>query len=361
MIPGQNGQTMPKTTKKKTSAKSAKAKRPKIKGVEARRAEAKAETSHAGNGTLPPPQPAAPPPPPPPQPAAAQELAYRVGDPAEFGRNMARVAVRSRDLLSAFVRAQAARSGREPLDPLNVTGAYYSLFKDMAANPGRVLNAQVGFWKDYMTLVQRSAERAMGRTVEPVVTPAPTDRRFRDKDWQENQIFDFIKQSYLLAVNSLQKAVAAPNGKAANGHARAVFYARQFADAIAPTNFALTNPEVLARDAQEQRRESGARARQPPVRLEARPGQSQHSSDHGQFRDRPRYRDHARQGRIPERAVRADPIRAGDQDGLRNAAADLPAVDQQILHHGSAAEEFVRPLGGRARLHRVHGVVGQSR
>jgi len=245
MIPGQNGQTMPKTTKKKTSAKSAKAKRPKIKGVEARRAEAKAETSHAGNGTLPPPQPAAPPPPPPPQPAAAQELAYRVGDPAEFGRNMARVAVRSRDLLSAFVRAQAARSGREPLDPLNVTGAYYSLFKDMAANPGRVLNAQVGFWKDYMTLVQRSAERAMGRTVEPVVTPAPTDRRFRDKDWQENQIFDFIKQSYLLAVNSLQKAVAAPNGKAANGHARAVFYARQFADAIAPTNFALTNPEVL--------------------------------------------------------------------------------------------------------------------
>ncbi len=102
--------------------------------------------------------------PPPPEPTLSEEAAYRVGDAAEFGRNMAKVATRSRDLLSAFVKSQTGRTGREPLDPLNITGAYYSLFKDMAANPGRVLNAQFGFWKDYMTLVQRSTERAMGRS-----------------------------------------------------------------------------------------------------------------------------------------------------------------------------------------------------
>ncbi len=243
---------MAKTTKKKTGAKSAKAKgtkpqgpnatRPKIKRVEAARPETRSRTNTEGprlaNG--PPP----PPPPPPPELPPEEERAYRVGDAAEFGRNMARVAVRSRDLISAFVKAQAARSGREPLDPLNITGAYYSLLKDMAANPARVIEAQLGFWRDYMTLVQRSTERAMGRTVKPVIAPGPTDRRFRDKDWQENQVFDFIKQSYLLAVNSLQKAIG-PNGKADNGQARAMFYARQFADAIAPTNFALTNPEVI--------------------------------------------------------------------------------------------------------------------
>jgi poly[(R)-3-hydroxyalkanoate] polymerase subunit PhaC len=209
---------MPKNTKKKTSANGA---------------EAKAEKPGAPIGQEPDPE------------APVEDSAYRVGDASEFGRNMASVAMKSRDLISAFMKSQAERSGREPLDPLNITGAYYSLLQDMAANPGRLLDAQFGFWRDYMTLVQRTAERAMGRTVEPVITPAPNDRRFRDKDWQENQVFDFIKQSYLLAANSLHKAVATPNGKESNGHARAVFYARQFADAIAPTNFALTNPEVL--------------------------------------------------------------------------------------------------------------------
>ena len=209
---------MPKNTKKKTRANGA---------------EQKAEKPGAPIGQEPDPE------------APVADSAYRVGDASEFGRNMASVAVKSRDLISAFLKSQAERSGREPLDPLNITGAYYSLLQDMAANPARVLDAQFGFWRDYMTLVQRTAERAMGRTVEPVIAPAPNDRRFRDKDWQENQVFDFIKQSYLLAVNSLQKAVATPNGKESNGHARAVFYARQFADAIAPTNFALTNPEVL--------------------------------------------------------------------------------------------------------------------
>jgi len=240
---------MPKTAKKKTSArgghaKRAPTKRPKTKNADARRVEAKRIAANGAGTTASKPQPG-PGPAPPPEPSPPEANAHHIGDAAEFGRNMAKVATRSRDLLSAFVKSQAGRTGREPLDPLNVTGAYYSLFRDMAANPGRVLNAQLGFWKDYMTLVQRSTERAMGRAVEPVVMPAANDRRFRDKDWQENQVFDFIKQSYLLAVNSLAKAVTPANGSDQNGHARAVFYARQFADAIAPTNFALTNPEVL--------------------------------------------------------------------------------------------------------------------
>jgi polyhydroxyalkanoate synthase subunit PhaC len=158
---------------------------------------------------------------------------------------MARMAVKGRELLSSFFMAQAERAGREPFDPLNVTGAYLTMVQEMAANPGRVLDAQLNLWKDYTTLVQRAAERAMGREVEPVIEPAPSDRRFRDKEWQENQVFDFIKQSYLLAANSLQKAIAPPNGSDHNSHARAVFYARQFADAVSPTNFVLTNPEVL--------------------------------------------------------------------------------------------------------------------
>jgi polyhydroxyalkanoate synthase len=234
---------MPKKTKK-ASARGPHARRAPTKSATTKSAEAKRANANGVGTKNGKPQPG-PTPAPPPAPQPPEDNGYNFDNAAEFGRNMAKVATRSRDLLSAFVKSQAGRIGREPLDPLNVTGAYYSLFRDMAANPGRVLNAQLGFWKDYMTLVQRSTERAMGRAVEPVVTPAANDRRFRNKDWQENQVFDFIKQSYLLAVNGLYKAVTPSNGSDQNGQARAVFYARQFADAIAPTNFALTNPEVL--------------------------------------------------------------------------------------------------------------------
>ena len=175
--------------------------------------------------------------------AAATPPAYRMGDPGEFGRNMARVASKSQHLLSEFMKRQA-ENGNQPLDPLNISGAFLSLFKEMAAHPERMMAAQFDLWRSYMTLWERTAHRAMGRDVEPVVAPAAGDRRFRDKDWQENQIFDFIKQSYLLTSNWMQKTVAGA-GLDPKAQARAAFYSKQFADAIAPTNFVLTNPEVL--------------------------------------------------------------------------------------------------------------------
>ncbi|HSZ74724.1 MAG TPA: class I poly(R)-hydroxyalkanoic acid synthase, partial [Rhizomicrobium sp.] len=79
----------------------------------------------------------------------------------------------------------------------------------------------------------------------PLVQPASGDKRFKDKDWQENQIFDFIKQSYLLTANWLQSTTSKLEGIDPQMQQRVSFYTRQFADAIAPTNFVLTNPEVL--------------------------------------------------------------------------------------------------------------------
>src|ERR1700674_548173 len=181
----------------------------------------------------------------PPEAEAAPQASYRLGDAEAFGRNMARVAARSQHLLSEFLRRQTERFGQEPFDPLNVSGAFFALLKQIAANPGQMLNAQIALWRDYLTLLQRTTQRAFGGTVLPMVAPAAGDRRFRDKDWQENQIFDFIKQSYLLTSNWMQKTVAGVNGMDGKTQARAAFYARQFADAVSPSNFVLTNPEVL--------------------------------------------------------------------------------------------------------------------
>jgi polyhydroxyalkanoate synthase len=171
--------------------------------------------------------------------------AYALGDPAEFARNMMKVAVQSQHLLADFAKRQATRDKTAPLDPLNITSAFTALLKSMADNPAALVEAQFRLWQDYMGLWERTARRMLGGEAEPVIAPKPGDKRFRDKDWQENEIFDFIKQSYLLTANWMQATVGKVDGMDPSTQKRVEFYTKQFADAIAPTNFVLTNPEVL--------------------------------------------------------------------------------------------------------------------
>ncbi len=176
------------------------------------------------------------------------ENRYRIGDPAEFTRNMMQVGQQSQRLLADFVKRQTAKGsgGAGPLDPLNLTGTFTALLKSMAANPAVVMEAQFQLWRDYMGLWEQTAHRMLGGTSKPVVAPAAGDKRFKDKDWEENQIFDFIKQSYLLTANWMQETVAKVDGDLdIKTRKRIEFYTKQFADAIAPTNFVMTNPEVL--------------------------------------------------------------------------------------------------------------------
>jgi polyhydroxyalkanoate synthase len=173
--------------------------------------------------------------------------AYKIGDPGTFARNMVQVGIQSQQLLADFLRRQTAKAGNgEPLDPLNISSAFSELLRSMVADPSAIVEAQFQLWRDYMGLWERTARKMMGGDVEPMVAPAKGDKRFQDRDWQENQIFDFIKQSYLLTANWMQETVAKADEKLdPKTKKRIEFYTKQFADAIAPTNFVLTNPQVL--------------------------------------------------------------------------------------------------------------------
>ncbi len=166
-------------------------------------------------------------------------------DMAEFSRNMSEVAARSQQLVSQFLARQAEESQLQSLDPLNIGNAFLELTAKMMADPAKLAEAQFALWNDYIELWQSAAQRMMGQSPERAAKPDSGDRRFRDPEWDENQVFDYIKQSYLLTARWIQATVQDVDGLDEETSQKVAFYTRQFVDAMAPTNFMLTNPEVL--------------------------------------------------------------------------------------------------------------------
>ena len=172
------------------------------------------------------------------------------GDAAELSRRMAEIAERSQRLVADFLVRQANQGGTGAegvgmADPSSIGQAFFELTQRMMADPQKLIQAQVALWNDYLNLWQRTAERMMGKPAEPMIAAAPDDRRFRDEAWSSNTLFDFIKQSYLLTARYIQGAVKETGGLDDHTGRKVDFYTRQFVDAMAPSNFVMTNPEVL--------------------------------------------------------------------------------------------------------------------
>ena len=169
-------------------------------------------------------------------------------DPERLYEAMGRITEQSRRIMQSFIERQA-NEPREfnPLAPAVVSKAYQALWQQMLTDPRRLVEAQVALWQDYAKLWENTARRIAGEEVEPAVTPEPGDRRFRDEAWSENPLYDHIKQSYLLASKFMLSTVRETEGLDAHTAHKVDFYTRQFIDALAPTNFAMTNPEVARR------------------------------------------------------------------------------------------------------------------
>ncbi len=174
---------------------------------------------------------------------------YKLPDPDMVSRSMADIAERSQRIVQEWLKRQDL--AKPDLDPLNIGRAFMEMTAKMMANPAGLVQAQIGFWQDYMTLWQNTARRMIGGEANKPVINAPSgDRRFKDDAWRENEVFDFIKQSYLLSARFMQDAVAKVDGLDDKTAQKVDFYSRQFIDAMSPSNFVLTNPEVLRKTAE---------------------------------------------------------------------------------------------------------------
>jgi polyhydroxyalkanoate synthase subunit PhaC len=166
-------------------------------------------------------------------------------DADELARQIASVAERSQQLVTEFLKRQPREEGVGMASPLAIGAAFFEMTARMMADPARLVQAQLSLWNDYMTLWQRTTQRFLGGDSEPLIEPPQGDRRFRDAAWNDNTLFDFIKQSYLLTARWLQGAVHDVKGIDERTARKVDFYTRQFVDALAPSNFLMTNPEVL--------------------------------------------------------------------------------------------------------------------
>ncbi|TQV80413.1 PHA/PHB synthase family protein [Denitrobaculum tricleocarpae] len=163
----------------------------------------------------------------------------------DLATTLSTIAEQSSEMVSDFLKETYGIDYASQVDPLNIGGAFLELTTRMMTNPALLVQAQMSLWKSHMDLWHSTTQRMLGHDVEPTIEPEQHDRRFRHEAWEDNELFDYIKQSYLLSARWLRSTVKTLHGKDEHEAEKIDFFTRQFVDALAPSNFMLTNPEVL--------------------------------------------------------------------------------------------------------------------
>jgi polyhydroxyalkanoate synthase len=167
----------------------------------------------------------------------------KLPDPAKLSESFARVAERSQRLVVDFLTRSPEMASFGMSDPVSVGHAFQDLTAKILADPLTLAKAQIDLWSEQMLLWQRTTQRLFG--IADADDKPAHDRRFRGAAWSENAIFDYIKQSYLITADSILSTVRGVKGLDDRTAHKVEFYTRQFVDAIAPSNFIASNPEVL--------------------------------------------------------------------------------------------------------------------
>jgi len=167
------------------------------------------------------------------------------GDPVEIAKLYAGIAQKSGRLVTRFMERRATGGVPGIDDELGIARAFFEAWAKLLADPFKLAEAQMKLWQDHLALWQSSMLKLMGQETQPVVEMPAADRRFKHEDWQQNFLYDYLRQSYLIAARRLHQTMGGIEGLDEQTAKKVDFYTRQYIDALAPSNFPLTNPEVL--------------------------------------------------------------------------------------------------------------------
>lgn len=175
------------------------------------------------------------------------ETGFAVTDPEAFARNLARFVEEAGKAASAYLKPR--EEGKTPVEYPDHFGEVVKTLTKVGeywlSEPQRALEAQTRLLSGFIGLWTSSLQRMMGEPAPPAAEPDPRDRRFKDPEWSQNQFFDFVKQVYLITSRWADDIVERADDLDPHTRQKAAFYVRQIANALAPSNFVLTNPELL--------------------------------------------------------------------------------------------------------------------
>ncbi|MEI7668946.1 MAG: class I poly(R)-hydroxyalkanoic acid synthase, partial [Pseudomonadota bacterium] len=166
-------------------------------------------------------------------------------DATKFAENFAKIAESSQKIIQEFIAKNSNGTSFNNGDVFHIGNAFAEWFARVLNDPKKIIDLQLGWWMDTLNLWQHTTQKFLGENNAPLVSPDSKDKRFKDPAWEESVVFDFIKQSYLLTSRWLQQSVQQVDDMDPHNAHKIDFYTRQFVDAMSPSNFAITNPEVL--------------------------------------------------------------------------------------------------------------------
>lgn len=168
-------------------------------------------------------------------------------DAEAFAMNVARAMESGGKALAAYLKPRESGEvqDRPPAELTEVVRTFTSVAEYWLSDSSRASDLQTKLAKDYLDLWGSASRRMAGQDAPPAIAPSPRDKRFADPEWKSNQFFDFVMQLYLLTTKWAQELVRDADGLDPHTRRKAEFYIQQVTNAISPSNFVLTNPEVL--------------------------------------------------------------------------------------------------------------------
>lgn len=168
-------------------------------------------------------------------------------DAEAFAMNVARAMESGGKALAAYLkpRESGEMQDRPPAELTEVVKTFTSVAEYWLSDASRASDLQTKLAKDYLDLWGSAVRRMAGQDAAPAIAPSPRDKRFADPEWKSNQFFDFVMQLYLLTTKWAQELVHEADGLDPATRRKAEFYVQQVTNALSPSNFVLTNPEVL--------------------------------------------------------------------------------------------------------------------
>jgi len=164
-------------------------------------------------------------------------------DPLVLAGQLQNIAMQSQLLMQRFLSSQTDATKIGMGDTSTLGFDFVDLMTKMMTDPTAVARAQIDLFNQSLAVWQKTAERMF--VPQAPDADKPKDKRFKHPDWTENAIFSFVKDSYLVAAKSILSTVREIKGMDDAAARKVDFYTRQFVDALSPSNFVATNPEVL--------------------------------------------------------------------------------------------------------------------